>query len=176
MVWLIVIIGVLIIIAIILLIQFFNIVFRGFAPFISTNPKVISKIMENLDFSGNSKVYELGCGKAGFLRAIELEYPQAELIGVEYSFLPWLITKIQISLNKSKIKIKIKNLLKVNLADADLIYCYLNSRTMEKLQKKFKQECKKGTKIISYAFSIPNSEPNKIVKLKNNEKIYFYTV
>ena len=167
---------ILIIAAAAILAQFFNIVFRGFAPFISTSPKVIGKIIENMDFSGQGKVYELGCGKAGFLRAMELEYPSVELIGVEYSFWPWLIAKIQISLNKSKIKIKRKNLLKVNLADADLIYCYLSPRLMKDLKKKFGQECKKGTKIISHAFTLPDSEPDKIVELEHGEKIYFYSI
>ncbi|MBA3046931.1 hypothetical protein KKC83_01940 [Patescibacteria group bacterium] len=176
MFWLIIISVILIIIAAAMLIQFFNVIFRGFAPFISTKPKVIGKIIENMDFFGQGKVYELGCGKAGFLRAVELEYPRAELAGVEYSFWPWLIAKIQISLNKSKIKIKRKNLLKVNLADADLIYCYLSPRLMKDLKEKFGRECKQGTKIISHAFILPDSEPDKIVELESGENIYFYTI
>ena len=176
MFWLIIFGVILIIIAAAMLIQFFNIVFRGFAPFISTNPKVIGKIIENMDFSGRGKAYELGCGKAGFLRAIELEYPQAELAGVEYSFWPWLIAKIQVSLNKSKIEIKRKNLFKVDLADADLIYCYLSHRIMKKLKKKLEQECRKGTKVISYFFALPDLEPDKIVELENGEKVYFYSI
>ncbi len=158
-------------------VQFFNIIFRGFAPFISTKGKVIVKILDEIDYNnGNTNVYELGCGKAGFLRALEEKKPEWKYIGVENSSLPWLIAKIQTSLNHSKIKILKKNLFHVNLADADLIYCYLNIEMMKKLEKKFKQECKSGTRIISYSFTMPNLEPEKIVKMENGYKIYFYRI
>ena len=64
--------------------QFFNVIFRGYAPFISSKPEVIKAIMQELKLKEDVIVYELGCGKAGFLRAIEEKYPQAKLIGVEY--------------------------------------------------------------------------------------------
>jgi len=176
MAWLIILETILVVIAVMMIIQFFNIMFRGFAPFISTKPEIIKKIVDEIKIESDAKVYELGCGKAGLLRAVEARYPQAELIGVEYSFWPYLIARMQISLSKSKIKIIKKNLFKVNLADADLIYCYLNLATMRKLEEKFKQECKSGTSIISYAFALPSLRPEKIVELENGEKIYFYRI
>ena len=157
--------------------QFFNIIFRGFAPFISTKGRVILKILGEIDYNRDkAKVYELGCGKAGFLRALEKKKPNWEYIGVEGSILPWLIAKIQTSLNHSKIKVLEKNLFHVNLADADLIYCYLNVEMMKKLEKKFKKECKSGAKIISYVFTMPNLQPEKVVELEDKSKIYFYTI
>ncbi len=158
-------------------VQFFNIIFRGFAPFISSRPKVIKKILNEIDFNHSKlKVYELGCGKAGFLRALEEKKPGWKFVGVENSFLPWLIAKIQTSLNHSKIKILKKNLFHVNLADADLIYCYLNIEMMKKLEEKFKKECKSGARIISYSFAMPNLEPEKVVRMENGDKIYFYVI
>lgn len=156
--------------------QFFNVIFRGYAPFISSKPEVIKAIMPALDLPEEAVVYELGCGKAGFLRAVEEKYPQTKLIGIEYSLLPYIVAQIQISLNKSKIKVWRKNLFKVNVGEADLIYCYLNQEMMKKLEGKFKKECKSGTKIISYAFALPNLEPEKVIDLKDKSKIYFYTM
>ncbi|MFH1661883.1 MAG: class I SAM-dependent methyltransferase [Candidatus Falkowbacteria bacterium] len=86
--------------------QFFNILFRGFAPFISTELDVVKKIIDNLDLKDNALVYELGCGKAGFLREFRKRHKNAKLVGVEYSFLPWLIAKIQTSLINNKINCK----------------------------------------------------------------------
>lgn len=165
----------LIAVAAFLLSQFFNILFRGYAPFISTNSEVIDKISEEIKLDSDPKFYELGCGKASFLRAISEKFPQAECVGVEYSFLPWLIAKIQTVFRQSKIKIQKKNIFKVNLADADYVYCYLNPKTMGLLEKKFKEECRPGTKIISYTFSLPNSRPEKIIEA-DGSKIYFYSI
>jgi len=166
----------LITVAIILSTQFFNILFRGFAPFISSRPEVIQKILSELKIKEEAIVYELGCGKAGFLRAMEEKYPRTKLIGIEYNLLPYLIAQIQINLHKSKIKIWRKNLFRVNLAKADLIYCYLNQKMMKKLEIKFKEECQSGTKVISYAFTLPTLTPEKVIELENKSKIYFYTI
>ena len=160
-------------------VEFFNIIFRGYAPFISTQSKVINKIFSEFtltkDFSGS--VYELGCGKAGFLKTFHDYYPQAKLIGIEYSLLPFFITKIQQSLNpKTKINIIRKNMFKVDLKEADVIYCFLDIYMMEKLEQKFKTECKPGTLIISYCFSMPTLKPFKTATNENRSRIYFYKI
>ncbi|MDP3043702.1 MAG: class I SAM-dependent methyltransferase [bacterium] len=165
----------LIIIAFFLLSQFFNILFRGYAPFISTESEVIEKIINEIKIDSDPVFYELGCGKASFLRALGRKFPQAKLIGVEYSILPWLVAKIQTSMNKSKIKIIKENIFKINLADADYVYCYLNIAMMKKLEEKFKNECKPGAKIISYSFAMPNLKPEKVIPA-DGSSIYFYTL
>lgn len=169
---------ILIILAIFVAIQFFNMLFRGYAPFISTKYDVINKIFSEIDFGKDfsGTVYELGSGKAGFLRAFEEKYPKAKFIGIEYSSFPYFLSKIQLSLAKSQINIWKKNMFKVNLSDADVIYCYLFSGMMAKLEKKFQDECKKGTMIVSYQFILPNLKPERIIELGENSKIYLYKI
>lgn len=167
--------SVLLLINIFFAVQFFNILFRGYAPFVSSNPEVIRQILEEINLSENDKVYELGCGKAGFLHALSEKYPKVEVIGVENSPLPYLIAKIQKAFKRDKIKIKFKNLFKTNITDADLVYCYLNIKTMKRLKEKFEKECKPGAKIVSYTFEIPGFKPEKVIEAGSN-KIYFYTI
>ncbi|MDD4332564.1 MAG: class I SAM-dependent methyltransferase [Patescibacteria group bacterium] len=169
---------ILIVLAVFVAIQFFNMLFRGYAPFISTKYDVINKIFENINFGENfsGTVYELGSGKAGFLRAFEERYPGAKCIGIEYSSFPYFFSKIQLSLAKSKIKIRKKNMFKINLEDADVIYCYLFPNMMAKLEEKFKKECKPGTLVVSYQFILPNMKTEKILELGENSKIYLYKI
>ena len=155
-------------------VQFYNIIFRGYAPFISSAPKVIARIMSELNLKNGGKVYELGCGKAGFLGAVSQKFPNANCIGIENSPWPYLRAKIQASMSQGNIKIINSDMFKVSLADADLIYCYLNTSMMVKLEKKFKAECRPGTQIISNAFPLPNVKPVKVVAEKGTGKIYFY--
>ena len=166
----------LIVFALFFVVQFFNILFRGFAPYVSTRSEVINKIVNELDVKEGATVYELGCSKAGFLKAIEEKFPKAKLIGIEYSFWPYFVAKLQLSLTESKIKIIKKNIFKVNLSDANEIYCYLNRRTMERIEKKFEDECKIGTEIISYQFPLPTKQPAKIIEVNKNHKVYFYNL
>jgi len=155
--------------------QFINILFRGYAPFISTDKKTIREIVSDLDIKEDSNVYELGCGQARFLRIVERNFPQAKLTGIENLITIFFINKIRLKLINSRIKLLFNNFFKINLNEADLIYCYLNNATMQSLGIKFKQECKKGTQIISRSFPIPQFEPEKIIRIKN-KNVYFYKI
>src|SRR3989339_1208311 len=157
--------------------QFFNLLFRGYAPFISTRPQAIDKIVADLELPGKAVVYELGCGKAPLLRALSRKYPQADLIGIENEPIPYLIASIQVNLAKTNIRIKRKNLFNISLADADAVYCYLNPKMMAALQKKFQDECRGGTIIISYQFPMPDLKPEKTLEIKGKkEVVYFYRI
>ena len=154
--------------------QFFNLIFRGFAPFLATKKKIIKKIIDELNINNNSCVYELGCGRAGFLKTLRKRYPKINLLGFEYALIPYLIARIQNSFLKTKLEIRRRDIFKVSIEKADIIYCYLNIKTMEKLAKKFKQECRSGCVVISYQFPIPGKESFKTLEINKNNKIYFY--
>ena len=160
-------------------IQFFNIFFRGFAPFVSTRPKVmlavLDELKERLEKDTDKVVIELGCGKAGFLRAMREYYPKAKLIGVEYSFLPMFIARIQNALSKSNLKLIKKNIIDTDISEADVIYCYLNRKTMEALEIKLEAECKNNTIVVSNSFSLPKRDPEKVLEIDGvKEKVYIY--
>ncbi len=155
-------------------IQLFNIVFRGYAPFFSSNKKFMKKILEEeIEINKNYNIYELGCGFAWFLSLAEKQFKNVNYIGIEYSFLPYLLSKIRLKIIKSKIKIIKQNLFQTNLSNANLIYCYLLPNMMQKLAMKLKKECKCGTIIISYRFLMPNVDLYKKISFKKNH-FYFY--
>ena len=157
--------------------QAYNIIFRGYAPFIATKKKVIKRIVEELDLPDGSVVYELGSGRAGFLRALRKSNPNIRLVGIEYSFLPFFIGQMQNAIMRSGIELKKKNMTNVNLQNADVIYCYLNTRSMKKLEPKFNKECRPGTRIVSYQFPLPNMTSEKILTWENKpDKVYIYTI
>jgi hypothetical protein len=156
-------------------VQFYNILFRGYAPFISSKKEIIEKIISKLELKENAVIYELGCGNAGFLRAARKKFPKAELVGFEYSFLPYVIAQIQNSLSKSRVSIRKKNIFKVDLSQADVLYCYLNVLTMKKLEDKIKAEGKSGLKIISYQFPLSDMKIEEILTDEKG-KIYFYSL
>lgn len=153
--------------------QFYRVLFRGFAPFVSTKFKTILNLLKEVDLKEDDFVYELGSGKAGFLRAVEQKFNLKNLYGVEYAFLPYFLARIQIAFSNSRIKLIRKNIFKVNLEKADLIYCFLSPDMMMMLKKKFEKECKKGCVVVSYKFEIPEMEAEKVIK-EDKDNIYFY--
>jgi len=175
MLWLLIILLALIVYLIFFVSQFINIIFRDYAPFISTDKKTIKRILREIQIKERAIVYELGCGRARFLRIVEKTRTAAELIGVENLFSLYLFSKIKFKLQGSKIKLLKQDFFTVNLKNADLIYCYLNNTTMESLGEKFSLECRAGTQIISRSFPIPQFKPSKVIEIKN-KKVYFYKI
>ena len=167
---------ILIVFAIFYVVQFYNVLFRGFAPYLNTNGKTIYKLISEIEIKGNETVYELGCGHAGFLQLLGRKFPNTKLIGFEYSLVPFLVAKLQMFIHGVKnLQIIKKNIFKINLSEPNIIYCYLNIKTMEKLKIKFENECQPGTQIISNKFQIPNWTPEKTLEVNSN-KIYFYKI
>jgi hypothetical protein len=150
----------------------YNLVFRGYAPFVESKPEVVEKIINELKLDQNykGKIYELGCGKAEFLHTIEKVCPQAELVGIEYSLPLFLLSGIQCALRHSRIKIIKKNLFHANIGEADIIYCYLNQPMMDQLSKKLKFECKPLSHVISYIYPLPRTATVKEIDLEAPQK------
>jgi hypothetical protein len=155
--------------------QMYNIIFRGFAPFVSTKFHAILSILKELNLNGNETVYELGAGKAGFLRAVEQKFKNEKLIGIEYSWWPYLLARMQTMITGSNIKMIKKNIFKISLKEADVIYCFLVPKMMDRLAEKFKKECRPGTLIISYKFGVSGFDPEKVIK-EGDYNIYFYRI
>jgi hypothetical protein len=155
--------------------QFFNVIVRGFPPFLPTKDKIITLASADLQLNNQDVVYELGCGRAKFLRNLAQKFPAAEYIGIEYSFFPYLLSKLQLLISREPVKIRKANFFKVDLSRATLLYFYLLPETMERLSLKIRQDCRPGTRVISYQFSVPGLELEKMV-INKRDRLYFYRV
>jgi len=154
-------------------------VFKGNAPFLSSNKKLIKRIIDEIDFKDGSVVYELGCGQATFLRELKKK-KNVIAIGFEYFLVPYLIAKILNIFSGQKIRIYYRDFFKANLGDADYIFCFLICDEMMRLEKKLQKELKKGALVISNTFSFKNWELQKAIIVDSNKKnslnnkIYIY--
>jgi hypothetical protein len=155
--------------------QFFAVLFRGYAPFVSTKHELIRELGKLIEVKEDAIVYELGAGDAPLLLELSMKQKKAHYIGLENSFLPWLIGNIQIMMHKRPIKLRKKNFYRAYVGDADIIYCYLNPATMKRLETKLPTECRPGTQIISLSFPFPNLKPQKQITLHDQE-VYFYSL
>jgi len=156
-------------------VQAYNMVFRGYAPFLATKQTIIKRVLDELNLKEDSVLYELGAGRAGFLRAVHKKYPTAKLVGVEYAWLPYFLGQMQNAIANSNIKIIKKNIFKVGLHEADVVYCYLNVDTMHRLKEVFRKECKPGARVISYQFPLRDKPADKIIEFEGRkDKVFVY--
>lgn len=164
-------------IACIVAILIFIILILTKVPFVRTPKKVVEKILSELDIKPTDIVYDLGCGDAQFLIAVEKRFG-CQTIGYEISPTAYILAKINISLNKAKTKLFYHNFYHQDLSKADFVFCFLIDSVMPKVQKLLEKQLKKGAQVISFAFPIKEWQPTKVIDSDSQNpkasKIYFY--
>lgn len=146
-------------------------------PFAPTPDKNVKLIIDKLQLQTGKKLYDLGCGDGRFL--IAAAKFGAIATGFEISPLTYLRARLNLLLNYSRAKVKLKNFYYVQVDDADYVICFLVDRVMAKVEKKLAAELKTGAKVVSYGFPFPTWKPAEIINPNpqriGSSKIYFYT-
>lgn len=152
---------------------YFNVVHHQ-APLIWSRRRVRQAVIKNVDLKPGQVFCELGAGAATLVRHLAKQYPSNKFIAVDHGPFSFILGRL-LSLPYPNISWRQQNFFKLNLADIDYFYCFLNVQTMIDLEPKFLREAKPGAVIISYIFKLPNLTPHKTLDIKN-EKIYFYKI
>lgn len=165
------------VISLLLILAIFIIFLYTKVPFVKTPKRAIKIILENINISPSDTVYDLGCGDASMLIAIE-KHTQAKTIGYEISPFAYLKARLNIFINRSKTKLFYKNFYQEDLGEANIIFCFLIQRVMSKVGDQLKKQLRPGTTVVSYAFPIPDWIPTEVIKTRQNDpeasKIYIY--
>ena len=154
-----------------------GLIMTGGVPFISTNKRDFKAILKAVDLKTGEIIYDLGCGKAHLLIYAAKRFG-ARGVGYELALWPYLWAKVKIYLAKADVKIFRKNFFQADLSKADVVFCYLFPEVMAKLEPKFTQELKSGSRVVSYAFKLPTKVADKVVITNDDNtelgKIYVY--
>lgn len=142
------------------------------APAVRSDKPVLEEVLKLANLKSNEKFYELGSGY-GFISRFMADHG-AKSTGIEISpFYFWYSRFLY--RQRQDIEIKRGNIYKQNLNKADIVYCYLLTEAMKKLEPKFTTELKPGTRVISQSFKLPNKKPIKTVKIPNHPNtLYLY--
>lgn len=160
---------------VILTVSFYITIFGG-GPFVPTPLPAVHKILKEAAIKKGEKVYDIGAGDGRFVHFAAKDY-KAQATGFELDPFVYFLAKIRQKFWGWKGKMIHGNFLNNSIKDADVVLCYMLPRTLAKFQKKFDKELKKGTRVVSYAFSIGNWKPYKIIpKTKKISKILIYKV
>ena len=133
-------------------------VFVG-VPFVPTHQKQARHMMKLAGIKPGMNVIDLGSG-AGRLLFLAAR-AGARTTGYELNpFLYWW-TKIEARLKglSSLVDMKCQSLYTADVSKADVVLAFLFPEPMKRLGPKLFSEMSPGSKIVSYAFSIPGHEP-----------------
>jgi SAM-dependent methyltransferase len=148
---------------------------RSAAPFFPSSKNVMRRAMKEANLKPGEIFYDLGAGTGTSLIIADKEFG-AYAVGFEINILPYLIAKIKIFFRRSHAKIFFRSLLTEDFRDADVVFCFLLPRTMEKLESKFEAELKPGARLIVYTFPLPNTKPDKTIPIHAGWNIFVYKI
>lgn len=124
------------------------------APFVKSGKKNIATMLELAQIKKGDAVVDLGSGDGTL--CIESAQRGASAFGVEIN--PFLVRISQWKATRAgvgnKVKILKKNFWDYPLTDINVVFLYLWPETLERLEKKLRQELKPGSRIISNNFPI----------------------
>ncbi|MFA5051714.1 MAG: class I SAM-dependent methyltransferase [Patescibacteria group bacterium] len=149
------------------------------APWVPVFKKDIPRIIRLAGVKECDIIYDLGCGDGRVLVALANGTPAKRLVGFEISVIPYLWTKARIIFRglSRRVEVRFNDFLTHDLSQASVIFCFLTPMAMKKLAPKFSSELKKGTRIISYSFSLPDREKQIVDKPEPDRMtIYKYVV
>lgn len=127
----------------------------------------------------NGTVYELGAGWGGLAVALARRYPDRPVIAVEISPLPWLVSRLRARLSGLKnLTVRYGDALKLDLADAGLIVCYLCPDVMAPLQEKLAAELPAGACVVSNTFALSGWQPSTAQHAEDLHRspVYLYDI
>jgi tRNA A58 N-methylase Trm61 len=150
--------------------------YAGFraAPWLPTRSRDLERILALAEIRPGSTVYEFGAGDGRLLKLFA-KTQAGHVEGYEISLIPFIIGFLRTVKLRPRVHMRYRDFLKVSATPASTIFCFLTPPAMQKLQAKFSAECKPGTRIISYAFPIPQWVPKQVSKPNAKDmSIYSY--
>ena len=81
--------------------------------------------------------------------------------------LPWLYGLCRQWWLRTKVVTHCRNSFTADLRDADIIFLYLFPKEMDKLAKKFDEELRPATRIVSHSFTFKDREPIEVIEVQS---------
>jgi SAM-dependent methyltransferase len=135
----------------------------------------VNTFLDAVPMNDKSLLVDIGCGDGRVLRAARRRYGVMAL-GFEVNPLAYFIARIR-NLGIKGIQVSRKNFWKVDIGDADVVFCYLFPDVLERLVEKLERELRSGALVISCNFPLPGWRSLKVLfpeSSLHNDPIYLY--
>lgn len=122
-------------------------------PFVPTSKRLVRDIFKKFRMTKNDVFYDLGCGDGRLVFYVAKKYG-CRAVGVEVNPLLHCFARLVKKITKTdNVFFLKKNIFKVDLQEATVIYLFLFPEIIERLKNKILKECK-NVRIISHGFVI----------------------
>ncbi|MEE2785834.1 MAG: class I SAM-dependent methyltransferase [Myxococcota bacterium] len=127
----------------------------------------------------SGSVYELGSGWGLLAIKLAQRYPDAKVIGIEFSWAPYLVSKcVGYLMGGKNLTFQRADFRDVPLSSPALVVCYLYPEGMAQLSPILAGKLPSGSMVISNTFRLPGWTPHAVTELPDlyRTQIYRYCV
>jgi hypothetical protein len=118
-------------------------------------------LLRDAKLPNSAVIYDLGCGWGSLVIALAKAFPDAHVKGVEISPFPCLVARLR-TWRLPNVAVAGKNFYKCDLADADVVTCYLMPSTMPRLSKFLDESVRPGTAVVTVTFWFRDRLPKTV--------------
>lgn len=140
-------------------------------PYYPTSLPVFKGVLDLLPKDRSIRMVDLGSGFGSLIFFLSAQRPESLFLGVELAPLPFLLSFIR-AIPRSNLQIRPKNFWNLNLAEFDVVYCFLAPPPMARLLAKARNEMRPGTLFISNSFD-PGEPPDEVVEFGNQRLLVY---
>jgi SAM-dependent methyltransferase len=150
------------------------------SPFLPLPLSALKRINEVLVLTDSSVAYDLGSGSGRVVRHLARQNRNARVVGIEGAPLPrafaffWTVVE-----PLPNVEYVAKNILSTPLTDATHVFVYLFPYMMPILSKKFSEELKPGTIVVTCDFQMHDRTPTRTLECTggpSSHTLYQYTI
>jgi trans-aconitate methyltransferase len=135
----------------------------------------VKAFLDSVPMTAQELLIDIGCGDGRVLQEARRRYG-VRALGMEVNPLIYLLARIR-NLGMRGVEVRWCNFWKVNLKDADVVFCYLFPDVMKHLAEKLESELRPGTRVISCNFPLPGWNHTAVVyppSSLHGDPIYLY--
>lgn len=140
---------------IIFLLIILSIIWPPDSPWLPVKKNKVKKMLRMTNVEASDVIYDLGSGDGRILILAAKDFG-ARGVGIEIDPLRVLWTKIMVKILgvSKKVKIIRGDFFKNDFSEASIVAVYLVPKTLKRLEEKFLNELKPGTKVVSFRYQI----------------------
>lgn len=138
------------------------------APYLPIRRPDVEAALDLAEVTAGQTVVDLGSGDGRLLKAAARRGARA--IGYEINPLLWLWSLAATWRYRTLVTVHLGDLWGAAVAPADVVYVFMITRYLPRLDRKLATELKRPTKVVSYVYELPR----KPVKRTYNTQLYRY--
>jgi len=142
----------------------------GVVPMSSSRAEIadVVALLRRADVRPGATLYELGAGWGALALALARAFPQATVVALEISPVPWAVAALR-ARRVPNLRVLRADFFRRDLSDADAVACYLMLRPMARLAEKLDAELAPGTPVVALAFwfrgRVPSAQEHNVAAL-----------